>query len=134
MFGSLEADGSKPEGLDKCHGHMGETRLGKTYHYHASTEFPNLPTCLSGVVAENNFSTTSSTGIGSQGNARRGPGQGMPPGFEEAAQILGVSTEDLMNALKGNGQRPNIAAAAEKLGVTEKALRSALPQPPQHAR
>ena len=134
MFGSLEADGSKPEGLDKCHGHMGETRLGKTYHYHASTEFPNLPTCLSGVVAENNFSTTSSTGIGSQGNARRGPGQGMPPGFEEAAQILGGSTEDLMNALKGNGQRPNIAAAAEKLGVTEKALRSALPQPPQHAR
>jgi hypothetical protein len=83
---------------------------------------------------ENNFSTTSSTGIGSQGNTRRGPGQGMPHGFEEAAQILGVSTEDLMNALKGNGQRPNIAAAAEKLGVTEKALRSALPQPPQHAR
>lgn len=84
--------------------------------------------------AENNISTTSSTGIGSQGNARRGPGQGMPPGFEEAAQILGGSTEDLMNALKSNGQRPNIAAAAEKLGVTEKALRSALPQPPQHAR
>lgn len=132
MFGSREEDGSEPEDLDQCHGHVGETALGETYHYHASAEFPNLPPCLAGVVAQDNFSTTAATGIGSQGGAGQGPGQGMPPGFEQAAHTLGVTAEQLANALGGPGQQTDFAAAAASLGVTEEALRSALPKPPGH--
>lgn len=77
IIGSLEADGSAPKGLDQCNGHVGPTALGETYHYHAAETFPNLPPCLVGVVAQDNFSTTAATGIGAPG----GPGQGgMPPG------------------------------------------------------
>ena len=134
MFGSREADGSKPEDLDQCHGHAGETALGETYHYHASTDFPNLPPCLSGVVAEDNFSTTASAGIGAPGIRGQGPGGSMPPGFEQAARTLGVTAEQLMDALGRAAQRPDFAAAAAKLGVTEDALRAALPSPPQPSR
>jgi len=79
MFGSLEENGATPEALDQCHGHVGETAFGETYHYHASAMFPNLPPCLSGVVARDNFSTTSATGIGAVGKAGPEPGGGMPP-------------------------------------------------------
>lgn len=130
MFGSQEADGSEPVGLDECHGHVGETALGETYHYHASAEFPNLPPCLVGVVAQDNFKTTAAVGIGSEAAGGNGPGGGMPPGMEDAAAKLGVDVDDLLKALGRPGQRPDLAAAAESLGVSEDALRDALPPRP----
>ncbi|PVB60976.1 YHYH protein [Labrenzia sp. 011] len=130
MFGSLEADGTEPQDLDACHGHVGETALGRTYHYHASAAFPNLPPCLVGVVAQDNFATTAKAGIGAANFAGPGQGGGMPPGFRDAAQTLGVSAEALMEALGAPGQRPDFAAAAQTLGVSEDALRDALPRRP----
>jgi hypothetical protein len=141
MFGSTEADGATPTGLDACNGHVGATALGETYHYHASEDFPNLPPCLVGVQAADNFSTTASAGIGAtraglddRNEPPRpmdgGPGQ-MPPGFEEAAAALGLSADTLMQALQSSGPgRPDLAVAAKALGIPEDALRAALPPPP----
>jgi hypothetical protein len=67
MFGSAEKDGLKPIGLDACNGHFGPTASHPEgeYHYHSTTDFPNLPRCLAGVQARDNFTTTAKTGIGS---------------------------------------------------------------------
>jgi len=128
MFGSTETDGAKPEDLDACNGHVGETALGRTYHYHATEEFPNLPPCLVGVQAANNFATTAANGIGAARGAQGGHGG---PDFSEAAETLGVSEEALMQALGDvQGGQPDLAAAAETLGVSEQALSAALPPPP----
>ncbi|MEM5542329.1 YHYH protein [Sulfitobacter sp. AS92] len=137
LFGSLEADGLQPVGLDQCNGHIGEDGA---YHYHASADFPNLPPCLVGMQAQDNFTTTATAGVGAQragedgrNEAPRpeggGPG-GMSPGFEEAAAELGVEPQALMEALGGPGQQPDLAAAAATLGVSEASLRAALPPPP----
>ncbi len=148
IYGSQDPDGSIPNNLDVCNGHVGMVQDGheEVYHYHASTEFPNLPPCLTGVVAVNNFSTTAEAGIGTmragvEGSTRNEPprdGNGgtqngqLPPGFDEAAQKLGVNAQDLLTALHDAGA-PNqldISQAADALGVTENALRAALPKRP----
>ncbi|QCO54521.1 YHYH protein [Pseudorhodobacter turbinis] len=141
MFGSREADGAAVTGLDTCNGHIGATPAGETYHYHATDDFPNLPACLVGVQAMHNFSTTATAGVGATRAGLGGrnepprPGGGasgqMPPGFEVAAEALGVTPDALMQAL-GDPQAgpPDMAVAAEKLGITEDALRAALPPPP----
>ena len=66
MYGSADADGKTPADLDSCHGHVGPTASHPEgeYHYHATADFPNLPKCLTGVQAEDNFKTTAKTGIG----------------------------------------------------------------------
>ncbi|QCB47053.1 YHYH protein [Hydrogenophaga sp. PAMC20947] len=137
IYGSVDSDGKVPSNLDACNGHTGPTREvpDGAYHYHASLKFPNLPTCLSGVVAKNNFSTNAKQGIGAPGApggpGAGGPGQGTPPGFDAAAKRLGVSQTDLLSAVRKNGGRQlDTAAAAKDLGVTEAALNAALPRPP----
>lgn len=67
MFGSAEIDGSVPTGLDTCNGHVGPTAAHPEgeYHYHSTAAFPNLPHCLAGVQARDNFKTTAKIGIGS---------------------------------------------------------------------
>lgn len=139
LFGSLEADGSEPVGLDQCNGHGGEDG---TYHYHASAEFPNLPPCLVGVQAQGNFSTTATAGVGATqaGEDGRnepprpqggGPG-GMPPGFDQAAASLGVSADALFEAMEAaGGPNADLAEVAATLGIDEDALRAALPGPPR---
>lgn len=138
IYGSVDSDGKVPTNLDSCNGHTGPTAENPkgAYHYHASLKFPNLPACLSGVVAKNNFSTTAKQGIGAQG----GPGAGgsgpgghgnAPPGFDAAAKKLGVSQDDLVRAVMKNGGRQlDTAAAAKDLGVTEASLKAAVPRPP----
>lgn len=127
MFGSLEADGTAPEGLDACGGHIGMIDGVETYHYHASKDFPNLPKCLVGVVAQDNFATTAATGIG----ADRQGGGGMQPNFDATAETLGISVETLMQTLNDAGGRTaDLAEVAEILGVDEDALRAAMPSPP----
>ena len=140
MFGSTEADGTAVSGLDACNGHIGDTLAGETYHYHATEDFPNLPACLVGVQAENNFSTTATAGIGAMRAGADGrneaprPGNGMPgqmpPGFEQAAATLGVTPEALMQALGDpRAGRLDLAAAAAKLGISEHDLKQVLPAP-----
>lgn len=131
MFGSVEADGSAPEALDECGGHLGMTAQGESYHYHASESFPNLPACLVGTMAEDNFSTTADQGIGAADmRGGGGPAGGMPPGFEEAATTLGISAETLMKAMTdAGGREADLAEVAQALGIEEEALRAALPTP-----
>lgn len=140
LYGSLEPDGSAPVGLDECNGHVAAVAdHTEAYHYHASEDFPNLPPCLVGVQAQENFSTTATAGVGATraGEDGRnepprpeGGARGMPPGFEEAAATLGVDSQALLEALGGPGQLPDFAAMAATLGVSEDALRAALPSPP----
>ncbi len=141
MIGSLEADGTSVFGLDACNGHIGARPTSEAYHYHATDGFPNLPACLVGVQAMDNFSTTATAGVGATRDGAGGrnepprPSGGaagqLPPDFDEAAQVLGVTPDALMQAL-GNPQAgpPDMAVAAEKLGLTEDNLRAALPQAP----
>ncbi|MEM8643141.1 MAG: hypothetical protein AAGG51_30645 [Cyanobacteria bacterium P01_G01_bin.54] len=54
---------------------------------------------------------------------------GTLPGFDQAAEQLGVTVDELMAAL---GEPPfDLNAAATTLGVTLEELREALPPPPQ---
>lgn len=55
----------------------------------------------------------------------------MPPGFDAAAEALGVTPEALMQAIEGaGGPGADLDAVAATLGVDGDALRAALPQPP----
>jgi YHYH protein len=137
IYGSLEQDGSVPTGLDDCGGHIGPTAQSAepVYHYHSATEFPNLPKCMTGVVAEGSFSTTAEGGIGSERgeggpSGPGGPGGG-PPDFAQIAETLGVEPRALQRALRdAGGPRADLAEVAKVLGVTEEALRAALPPRP----
>ncbi|MEM6566501.1 MAG: YHYH protein [Pseudomonadota bacterium] len=138
MYGTQDPDGAVPTDLDACNGHVGPVPGSdeEVYHYHATNTFPNLPACLVGLSPENAFATTASAGLGSQSRdgSIQGPGgsgKGTPPGFDEAAEALGVTTEALLEAMRSSGGgRPDLDAAAETLGVSEADLREALPPPP----
>ena len=143
IYGSREPNGALPTGLDACNGHIGAIPgvAGNHYHYHASEDFPNLPPCLSGVVAQNNFKTTAQAGIGSQnasgrrgpppGSGRAGPGR-RGPDFAAAAAQLGLPEDTLRDAMdRAGGPQADLALVAAELGVSESALRAALPPPPQ---
>ena len=67
---------------------------------------------------------------GERGDRPRGErGQrGTPPGFDKAAETLGVSSDDLFAAMReAGGRNADLSAVAQKLGVSEEALRAALP-------
>jgi YHYH protein len=84
MYGTVDMDGKLPTDLDACYGHVGPTKTNPQgeYHYHATGNFPNLPACLKGVQAKDNFSTTASAGIGSaRGGGGPGGPRGGPPNF-----------------------------------------------------
>ncbi|MGJ8646898.1 MAG: YHYH protein [Marinomonas colpomeniae] len=159
IYGSTDENGKTPTDLDTCHGHVGYVpgKPKELYHYHASKDFPNLPECLVGVVAKNNFSTTAEAGVGAaqsdrngppssgpQGQSKEGQQQGMqsqngqqgtPPGFDDAAEKLGISTEALLNAMQeAGGPRADLANVAKALGITEAELKAALPEPPGRQR
>ncbi|ATI42469.1 hypothetical protein CBW24_10940 [Pacificitalea manganoxidans] len=142
IYGSAEADGAAPTDLDACNGHVGPVAGGEeVYHYHASKKFPTLPACLVGVQAQNNFSTTATAGVGATRAGEDGrnepprPGDGapgaMPPGFEQAAETLGVSAEALLEAMEAaGGPSADLAEVAAALGLDEEALRAAMPARP----
>lgn len=128
IYGNAEPNGSTPVNLDVCKGHE-TTELG--YHYHAGADFPNLPTCLVGVTAQDNFSTTGKMGIGSaQQGGPGGPG-GPNMDFTALTAELGVDETALMNALRdAGGPPPDLAAVAETLGTSEDILRAVMPARP----
>ena len=70
-------------------------------------------------------STTTYCGL-SPRTADGGAG-GMPPGFDPAANTLGVSVDVLFAAMEAaSGSNADLAEVANILGVTEDALRAAL--------
>jgi hypothetical protein len=135
MFGTTDEYGNVPTDLDDCNGRIGSDG---TYRYHATAEFPNLPPCLTGVMAENNFSTTAQGGIGAagagneQGQGGQDDQRGLPPGFDAAATSLGVTADALLTALQNAGAPQNLDfdAAASSLGVSAADLQAALPKRP----
>ncbi|QPM92317.1 YHYH protein [Pseudooceanicola algae] len=134
MYGTLNQDGSVPDDLDECGGHIGRPEQGEepVYHYHSGTTFPNLPTCLVGVVAQDNFSTNAAGGIGAA-NAGGGPGgPGGAPDFDAIAEALGVEPAQLEQAMQdAGGRNADLNAVAEQLGVSVDALQAAMPGPGQ---
>ncbi|MFC5583808.1 YHYH protein [Nitratireductor kimnyeongensis] len=135
MYGPLNFDGSVPDDLDECGGHIGLVEDGgePVYHYHSGTSFPNLPSCLVGVVAQDNFSTNAAGGIGSVNGPGGGGGPGGPggaPDFGTIAETLGVDADLLRKAMENAGGRnADLAAVAKELGVSLEALQAALPGP-----
>ena len=77
-----EEDGAVPTDLDSCGGHVSTTAYGTTYHYHLSTDSPNLPLCRVGATAKNKLTSPDGNGItlpdGDQGGG--GPPAGGPNG------------------------------------------------------
>jgi hypothetical protein len=61
------------------------------------------------------------------------PGNGTPggPDLASAAATLGVTEEELQNALGNGGEGMDLEAAASRLGVTVKELQEALGNPPE---
>jgi len=117
--------------LDECHGAMGAVPDGKggvktVYHYVLNNEFPYSLGCYRG--------TPSSTGIApARPQVMNGPRREMPPGHRPpdlrlAAQKLGITEEELQDAL--GPPPPDIQGAARTLGVTPEQLRDALGPPP----
>ncbi|KAF0675955.1 YHYH protein [Profundibacterium mesophilum] len=129
MFGPLNHDGSVPGDLDQCGGHIGLAEDGgdPVYHYHSGDTFPNLPACLMGVVAQDNFSTNAAGGLGSA-NGGGGPGAG--PDFGAMAETLGVDPALLRQAMEeAGGRNADLRVVADRLGVAVEALQAALPGP-----
>lgn len=139
IYGHLEPDGSLPQDLDNCRGHIGEMTNGDVgYHYHTGESFPNLPRCLNGVQSMDNFSTTAQVGVGANPppgteiTRRDPPGGGRgarrgPPDLSDAAQQLGIPEQELSRILRESGRPPNLSIAAEQLNVSEAELSAALP-------
>jgi hypothetical protein len=130
-----EEEGAVPPDLDACSGHLGDTpEFGATYHYHLSYESPNLPGCLTGVTAVGSLTSPDNPnaslpgGSGRGGMGAGGP-DGAPPDFTEAAEVLGVTLDELLAAL--GPPPPDLEVAAATLGVTVEELQAALPPPPQ---
>lgn len=141
LYGSQDAGGEVPTDLDECQGHVGVTEEypDGVYHYHAGTEFPNLPPCLIGVQAEGNFTTTAEAGVGAQNAGdggrneppRPGDNGGMPPEFEDAAAQLDVTSEAFFAAMEAAGGRDaDLSQVATTLGVSLDDLQAAMPQRP----
>ena len=78
MYGHTDSGGTMPQDLDSCGGHTGITHdyPDGVYHYHAPLDFPNLPPCLVGKLAQDLIMTTAASGVGSGGRPPGGP----PPG------------------------------------------------------
>lgn len=123
IHSSLDADAEASADLDECNGHATD-ELG--YHYHANPAEENgVLTCFMGVTVQ-----TQGGGRGGQGGDGGPPtgggrgGAGGPPNFAAAAEILGVTEQELRDAL--GGPPPDFAAAAETLGLSEQELQAAL--------
>lgn len=82
IYGQFESGTTLPSGLDQCNGHFSSTTEYPqgVYHYHAlQGSAPNIPPCLTGASANNNFTYSfhvnplEVSDIGNQGNSSLAP-------------------------------------------------------------
>ena len=112
--------------LDECNGHATE-EFG--YHYHANPAEENgVLTCFMGLTVQAQGGEGGPPAGGNGGPPQGGQPDGVPD-FAAAATTLGISEDDLLNAL--GTPPPDFEAAAATLGVTEEALMEALGEPGQ---
>ena len=117
--------------LDECNGHTTE-EFG--YHYHANpAEENSVISCFKGLTVAGNGGDRGGGQNGGRDGQGRPPaggdvgrgGAGGPPNFVAAAEKLGISEQELRDAL--GGPPPNfLVAAAATLGISEEALQEAL--------
>lgn len=134
IFGRYGEGGKllKSSDLDECHGHVHAIPWdGKTvvmYHYHATWDFPYTVGCMRGAYSQADVRTISGPPPqGRPGGRQGGPPGGQAPDLGAAARKLGITEDQLMQAL--GPPPPDLAATAKKLGITEAALRDALGLP-----
>ena len=107
--------------LDECNGHTSEDY---GYHYHANSLEENATlTCLTGLTVEGQGGEGGPP-AGGEGGPPAGDRAGGTPDFAAAAETLGVTEQELMDAL--GGPPPDLEAAAEALGVPLQELEAAL--------
>ncbi|MEZ4815805.1 MAG: YHYH protein [Bdellovibrionota bacterium] len=143
IFGHKDVGGKEltSEDLDECHGHTHEIdwdgKRTTLYHYHATWDFPYTIGCLRGSYTQEDVRKIS----GPRPQRNRGQGNRVQydrpergrrgreghPDLNVVAQKLGVSTEELREAL--GPPPPDLERAAEKLGIPLSKLREALPPP-----
>jgi len=120
--GTFQQDYEYIEGsgaLDACNGAM----INGEYAYFVTDAYPHIPRCLNGEIE----SAQSGGGGGPPAGGGGEPQQGGGPDFSEAAEKLGVSTQEIQAAL--GGPPPDFEAAAKTLGVTVEQLTEMLPAP-----
>jgi len=124
LYARLNKAGELPTDLDSCGGHTVE---GFGYHYHAGDAGSNqILSCLAaevGCVSEDPTASCDAS-ASKKGGGDRGAAGGGKPDFSQAAEQLGISEQELLEAL--GGPPPNFAAAAEKLGVSEETIQKAV--------
>ena len=104
-----------------------------TYCYIVTTTFPFIARRFVGTVVSNFVKTGPGGGQQSGGGQKPGgpsqkpSGSAQPPDLTPAAKKLGLTVEQLKEAL--GPPPPNLDAAAQKLGITVSALKSALGLP-----
>lgn len=101
--------------LDQCNG----TIIDGEYAYLITFDYPYIPRCLMGEVAGSQDGSG-----GGQGGAGAGGQQGGRPDFAAAAETLGITEQELLDAV--GGPPPDFAAAAETLGIPEADIESAV--------
>jgi YHYH protein len=119
------------ETLDECSGHKGPTPEFPEgiYHYHlTSDKAPYSIDCYHGDVSKANFEKPERPAGQAAGGNGGPPPPGGRPDFAAIAKTLGVSEQDLMQAL--GPPPPDFEAAAKKLGISAVKLRAAMPPPP----
>ncbi|MGB7338800.1 MAG: YHYH protein [Phototrophicaceae bacterium] len=131
MYSLYDVDGNEASDLDECGGQYDDVR---GYHYHVADAGSNMTLgCFSGEIGcSYNGSVADLCDASASEDDRGGPPDGGndqgAPDLANAAEILGVSEDDLRDAL-GDERPPNFAAAAETLGISEDAIRDALGTP-----
>ncbi len=124
ILARVHSDGSIASDLDQCGGH---TTAALGYHYHAGEQGSNQ--ILGCLVAEHGcVSEHQDAQCDASVSVKKGPGSnGGPPDFTAAANIIGISEDELKNAL---GTQPSdFEKAAETLGISADALQKALGRP-----
>lgn len=119
----LDAEVEAATELDACNGHTTEA-FG--YHYHANPAEENgVLSCFVGLTTQAQGGDGGGQGGPPAGGDRpEGNQPGGAPDFAAAAGILGITEQELMNAL---GQPPlDLAATAAALNISEEALQAAL--------
>lgn len=137
LAATVDIDGTTPDGtytsdwvwsedageLDRCNG----VEVNGEYVYIITNEYPYVGRCLNGEVSGEGVGGAGPEGAAPDA-APSGAAPGEAPDLSEAAALLGISENELSEAL--GGPPPDFEAAAETLGISVEELTAAMPAGP----